>query len=370
MRLGIDAREIQNGVYTGIGRSLMHFLRYFDEGMHNDHCVLFSSKPLPFRFRDHIECRIVEEAPTLWWDQVLLPIALKRENIEIFYSPYYKLPLAAGCKMVSSILDVMYLKYPPYLEEQSIREKIYYATLGKKYAHRAARIITSSEYSRKDIVDVYGVDPKMITVIPLGVSRCFRPVESRAETEPVRAKYGIRGRYLLYVGNFKFHKNVATLIRAFALVAPAVPDLMLVLAAPKKGQESLLALASGLNVLERIILTDTITDEEELRLLYAGAEVFILPSLYEGFGIPPVEAMACGVPVICADATCLPETCAGAAVLVEPMQSEAYARVITRIIADADFSNKLKRAGLERVELIREEKFGRRLHDVFRAVAG
>ena len=370
MLLGIDAREIQDGVFTGIGRALLHFLRYFDEAMHQDRCVLFSSRPLPFTFGERVRNRIVKESSTLWWDQVLLPAAIDAENIEVFFSPYYKIPLRPRCRKISMVLDLMYLKYPSYVKHHSLLDRLYYSVMGRMYIHGVERIVTSSHYSKQDIVDIYGVDPGRIVIMPLGVSKAYRPVERVQDVEKVKERFNIRGRYLLYVGNFKPHKNVVMLVRAFALLSSVLPDLSLVLAAPKRGHEGIMALASQLDVAQRLVLTDTVYDEEELRLLYAGAEVFIFPSLYEGFGIPPVEAMACGTPVICADATCLPETCGGAGVLVDPYSPEDCARAVTRVMTDTEFRGALRSKGLKRAESLREEIFGRKLYDLCKDVAG
>jgi glycosyltransferase involved in cell wall biosynthesis len=367
MRIGIDVREIESGVFTGIGRALMHFLRYFETADHADTCVLYSSGPLPFAFGPRIISRSLGAVPTVWFDEVRLPAALRRDGIDVFFSPYYKVPMAAGCAVIASVLDVMYLRYPPYREQMSLFRRMYYALAARQYVHRADRILTSSEFSRSDVAAVYGIDPARIEVLPLGVSQVYRPAENAQDIAVARMKFGINGRYLLYVGNFKKHKNVPALVEAFALVSGAVPDLCLVLAAPKKDHEGLLALASRLNVAQRLIFTGTITDENELRLLYAGAEVFVFPSLYEGFGIPPVEAMACGTPVVCSVATCLPETCAGAALMVDPLSPEDMARAVRRILGDDRVRQQLKSAGLERVRSIREFEFGRRMHDCCRA---
>ncbi len=370
MHIGIDAREIRNGVYTGIGRALIHFLRYFDSADHQDQCVLFSDKPLPFKFGSRITHVLIPESVTLWWDQVLLPMAVNAAYLDLFFSPYYKIPLAAHCCKVSAVLDVMYLTYPPYASRHSWIQKLYYSVMGKVYAHGVDRIFTSSLYSKKDIIAVYAVDPLRIEVIPLGVSDGFVPLIRKSEAAELKSALGISERYLLYVGNFKPHKNVSVLLRAFSFICPLMPDLSLVLVAPKQGSEPLLRLAKELRIEERVILTGAISDESKLRLLYGGAEVFVLPSLYEGFGIPPVEAMACGIPVVCADATCLPETCAGAAVMVEPESVEAYREALMRLLTDEEYREALRVKGLDRVLSIREYDFGRRLHDLFRRIAG
>lgn len=371
MRLGIDAREIENGVFTGIGRSLMHFLRYFDEGLHNDRCILFSTKPLPFKFGTKIYNRVIGPVDTFWWDQVLLPSAIRTEDVEVFFSPYYKIPLLAKCKKISSVLDVMYLTYEPYARKLAWFQKAYYGLVGKRCALMSSRIWTCSEYSKKDIIKVYGIKSRKITIIPLAVSSVFKPLAQGEDLSVVKDSFGISGRYVMYSGNFKPHKNVPALINAFALLAAEYPDMQLVLVAPKKsGYDAVVRQASLLGIAGKVVCTDTVKDENILRALYAQAEVFVMPSLYEGFGIPPLEAMACGTPVVSSNATCLPETCADAALLVEPENAAAYAEAIKRLLTDSVLKDDLRAKGLIRAEVMREYHFSRKLHDFLKSSAG
>ena len=155
MRLGIDAREIQDGVHTGIGWPLANFLDYFSKLDNDDECILFSSKKIPLDFGPKVKNVIIKEWCTLYWDQIELSNAIKRQNIEILYSPYYKIPLLAKCKVVNAILDLMYLEYEEYKRDICPFKKLYYLTVGRLFVKKADKILTCSEYSKNDIIKIY-----------------------------------------------------------------------------------------------------------------------------------------------------------------------------------------------------------------------
>ena len=141
MRLGIDAREIQDGVYTGIGRPLANFLHYFASLHNEDSCILFSARKIPIDFGPRVTNIVLNESVTFVWDQWQLPRALKKAKIDIFYSPYYKIPLMKPCITVSAILDLMYIAFDPYYQHMSLIARAYYAFFGKAYAKHADKIL-------------------------------------------------------------------------------------------------------------------------------------------------------------------------------------------------------------------------------------
>ncbi len=369
MRLGIDAREIQGGIHTGIGRPLANFLKYFATLGQDDQCVLFSSRPVPIKFGDNIRNIVLPECWTQYWDQITLAAALKRERIEIFYSPYYKLPLLASCKCVCAVLDLMYLVVPEYHRELSLAAKLYYAVLGKKYLQKADKILTCSEYSRNDIIRIYGVEASKIEIIPLSVSRMYYPETDEVKIDLMKMKYGISGRYLLYLGNLKPHKNVKNIINAFSRIAVEFNDLSLVIAGPKEHLYHELAKQAGkLGLSPRIIFTGTISESDHPHIMYSGAEVFVMPSLYEGFGLPPAEAMACGVPVVASNTTSIPEVVKDAGILVNPENADDIARAIKNILQNPDLRRELVSKGLDYVKEYEEVKIARQNYEFFKRV--
>ncbi|MBF0486231.1 MAG: glycosyltransferase family 4 protein [Candidatus Omnitrophica bacterium] len=369
MRIGIDAREIQNGVFTGIGRALYNFLHYFQDVPNADKCILFCEKELPFKFSDKVRTHIIEKAATFWWDQVELTAAIEDEDIELFFSPYYKIPLFSKTKKISSVLDLMYLQFPLYAQALKGFQKFYYQTMGRRCVASAHRVLTCSEFSADDIMKVYGIDRRKIIVIPLSVSRAYYPEPDTGRILAMRHSFGIPEKYLLYTGNFKPHKNVLTLFKSFKLLSARYPGVSLVLAGPKTGDcAEIMRQAARANLSSRVIFTDTIMDEETLRLLYTGAYLFVMPSLYEGFGLPPVEAMACGTPVVCSNATCLPEVTKDSALLVDARNTERLAEAVKMVLEDKVLHRELSERGLKRALDFSQEKIAKRMYDLFRLV--
>jgi glycosyltransferase involved in cell wall biosynthesis len=370
MRIGIDAREIQDGVYTGIGRSLYNFIRYFARSHYSDRCVLFTSKPLEFPLGDKIENHVMEEESTFFWDQVQLPIAIKQNYIDVFYSPYYKLPLFSGARKVCAVLDLIYLQYPPYAAKLTTGQKMYYGAFSPRFLRCADAVLTCSQFSKEEIVKKYDVDPKKIEIIPLSVSGCYQPEPDAAKIQQNREKFGIIHSYILYTGNFKPHKNISTLIRAFALIVKRFPEMTLVLAGPKEEMyQDLLFLQTSLGLGGKVVFTGKITDEETSRLLYAGAAAFVMPSLYEGFGLPPVEAMGCGVPVVCSNVTSLPEAVAGSALLIDATKPEVIAAGVEKVLTDEGLRKDMIRRGQARARDLDDGRISGRMYDLFRRVA-
>ncbi len=369
MKIGIDAREIQNGVYTGIGRSLANFLEYFSMLNKDDECILFSSKKIPLDFGRKVKNIVIEEGLTFYWDQVKLPLAMRRERVDIFYSPYYKVPLLTFCKVVSAILDLMYLSFKEYRKKLGIKAKLYYMSFGKGFAHKADRIITDSEHAKKEIVKFYKIAEDRIKIIPLSVNKVYNLVEDKIKIEETKEKYGINKRYILFVGNFKPHKNVKTLILAFKEITNILPDLELVLVGPKKNSyQELKTLGEDLSLQDKVIFTGKITNLFELKNLYDGAELFVMPSLYEGFGLPVAEAMACGLPVVASDRTSIPEVVGNAGILVNPSDNKAFVTTILNLLQDQQMRLELSKRSKEQANLFSEDRINKAIYDLFQEV--
>jgi len=173
MKIGIDAREIQNGVVTGIGRSLANFLEYFEAHDQKHVLFLFSEKPLPMRFSDKIGQVVIPSCPTFFWDQVKLPLAIKAHGIDFFYSPYYKAPMLTRTCTVNQVLDLMFLVFPLYRKKLGILGRYYYAIFGRVFARKSVSIITDSEHAKQDIIRLWRIEPEKIAVIPLGVGNRY-----------------------------------------------------------------------------------------------------------------------------------------------------------------------------------------------------
>ncbi len=184
MKIGIDAREIQDGVVTGIGRSLANVVRYFAQSNTGHGLVLFSERAIQCDLPDAVKKVIIPSCPTIIWDQWKLPHALRAKRIDLFYSPYYKVPLKTHVPVVSQVLDLMFLVFPPYKKALGIPGRSYYAVFGKAYARKSISIITDSQHAKSDIVRLWNMEENKIAVIPLGVAGRYVPVkDEKALTE-------------------------------------------------------------------------------------------------------------------------------------------------------------------------------------------
>ncbi|MFW6128686.1 MAG: glycosyltransferase family 4 protein [Candidatus Aminicenantaceae bacterium] len=357
MKIGVDAREIQDGVVTGIGRSLVNFIGYFAQRNKKHTLVLFSEKNIPIDFRGNIERVTIKPSVTFIWDQWKLPRHMRAHEIDLFYSPYYKIPVATKILVVNQILDLMFLVFPYYRKKLGVWKRFYYSVFGKKYARKAVSIITDSQHAKQDIIRIWNIDPEKIKVFPLGVASRYQPVRDTYMINKTRNAYNLPERFILYLGNFKPHKNVESLIHAFYEICNRFPDYKLVLAGPMDSfgrKMKSLVLEKGIQ--EKVVFTGTVKEEDHPEALYSLAELFVFPTLYEGFGLPPLEAMACGTPVIASNRTAVPEVVGEAGILVNPEDIEELSNAIADLLADPSKREILSKKGLERAKLFKEDK--------------
>ncbi|MFQ5946011.1 MAG: glycosyltransferase family 4 protein [Anaerolineae bacterium] len=362
-RIGIDARELARGARTGIGRFLREVLR---AGGSLDECefVLYGNGTTWIEpTGSNVQVRVVGGKWTQWWDQVSLPRQLARDRVAVFLSPYYKCPILAPCPVVLTIHDLFFIHYPG---QRRPFHDIAMTALARLYASRATTIIADSEYSKRSIVDRLGVNPAKVTVIPVALGPEFKPAPL---TDAVRHRYGIPAPYILYVGNFKPHKNLPRLLRAYAgLPDPLRATYQLVLAGGDRNhQPGLEDLARSLEVADRILFPGLIADSD-LPALYSGSALFILPSLDEGFGLPALEAMACGAPVVASDRAALPEVVGAAALLVDPEDEAAITKAIARTLTADDIREDLRRRGLDRAREFSPDRTAGRILELLREV--
>jgi glycosyltransferase involved in cell wall biosynthesis len=363
MRIGIDAREIQNGVITGIGRSLANFIHYFSRHETDHDLVLFSEKEFNLDSTNNLTQIILNRCSTFLWDQLKLPMAIKNYKIDLFYSPYYKLPLLTKVPAVVQILDLMWLGFPPYRRSLGFSGKLYFASFGKGYAKKSINIITDSEHAKKDIIKFWKIRPDKISVIPLGLSDRYMPVNDSKLLEHMKRKFDLPEKFILYLGNFKPHKNVKFIVKTFKKVASRFPKYGLVLAGPlDENGKTIKQMTMDLGLRDRVIFTDTIREQDCPEALLTLAEIFVFPTLYEGFGLPPLEAMACGTPVIASNATSVPEVVGDSGILVDPTDDEEMSGAICDLLENPDKRNFFSKKGLERALRFREKETTAKLY--------
>jgi glycosyltransferase involved in cell wall biosynthesis len=360
----VDGRELRRGVRTGIRRYVLEVLRAAaDRGLA---CVVYGDRRSELEgVPPGVTASVLSGRWTQWWDQVALPAALRRDGIGVFLSPYYKRPLAAPCPVVVTIHDLFFIGYPG--RRRPVRDAAL-TRLARLYARGAGAVVADSEHSRRAIVARLGIAAERIAVVPVGLGPEFRPARPTAGQ---RERYGLGASYVLYVGNFLPHKNLPRLLRAWAaLAAPLRSAHRLVLAGgDRAGAAALGALARSLGLGDGVALPGVIEDAD-LPALYGGAALVVQPSLEEGFGLPALEAMACGAPVIASRRGALPEVVGDAGRLVDPDDEPALAAALAHLLLSADARAALARRGLARAAEFTVERTAGRVVDLLLATAG
>lgn len=268
----------------------------------------------------------------LWFEQVLYPRECRRLAVDVAHTPYFAPPLRPTVPTVVTIHDVIPLILPQYRGSPLVRM---YMRLVSAAAHRAQIVLTDSEASKRDIVRVLGIDPERVRVVYLAASERYRPVQDKGALDDTRARYSLPDAYILYLGGFDPRKNVDTLLRAYSQLTDAPP---LVVAGRLPEQGSALAfdprpLVEALEIEERVRFIGWVSEEDK-PALYTAAWCLVFPSLYEGFGLPPLEAMACGTPVVASDTSSLPEVVGDGGLLVNPTSATQIAEALGALWAN------------------------------------
>lgn len=280
-------------------------------------------------------------------EQLFFPGLLAKEKPDLVHIPHYNAPLAWRGPMVVNIHDLIHLRFPP-----SRAAYLYAKTVLKAVCRRARIVLTISEHTKKDLVEVLGADERKIRMTIPGVDPEFFETAPRAERQEP---------YLLYVGNVRPVKNVAVLLEAFREARRRAPDMALVVAGKDFMPETTRAYRNepGLRFLGEL-------PHGRLRGLYAGARMFVFPSLYEGFGLPPLEAMAAGVPVVCSKATSLPEVTGDAAVLFDPRNASELTSILVRLWKDDAERGKMAEKGRMRAREFTWERCAEQVASAYR----
>lgn len=236
-------------------------------------------------------------------------------------------------------------------------------------AKRASAIIADSESTRRDILRVVPIAPQKITAVPLGVSNVFKPMRTPGAFEEIRRRYQLPARIILCVGELQARKNLPTLIRAYGRLVQQGLTHSLVIAGRKGWMyDELFQAVQSLNLTDRVIFTGYVP-EQDLPLLYNVADVFVYPSLYEGFGLPVLEAMACGIPVVTTNVSSMPEITGDAGVLVDPYDVDSMADAIRRVVVDREIHAELECKGLERARMFSWERTAKETVAVYERIA-
>jgi len=295
--------------------------------------------------------RLNRNLAKLWFEQVAFPRAaarLTKRNVAVALVPYFAPPLRCRLPVVTTVGDIIPLVLPEYRDGARVRA---YLALVRRAVRRSAHVLTFSAHSRADIITHLGLPPERVSVVPLAAGEQFTPGDAEAARDELARRYGIRGPFIYYVGGLDARKNVATLVRAFALLRSRGVQAHLVIAGRPLGRDPHLfpdldALITDLELDSCVRRVDVPAADGPL--FYRACSVFAFPSRYEGFGLPPLEAMACGAPVVTSDASSLPEVVGTAALRVAPDDVVGWAAALGRVLSDAHLQAELRAHGLER----------------------
>ncbi len=368
MRIAIDARKLHDfGVGTYVRNLLRHLARLDTQ---TEYVLLCREEDhsLPSLLGPNF--RAVRETSGNYSirEQIHIPYALMREQVDLFHAPHYVLPAAVPCRSVVTIHDTIHLMFPQYLPN---RLAPYYARAAMWTAvRRSDRILTVSATSKRDILKFFDVPPEKIEVVPNAIDERFDVEPREEEVVRVRERYQLTGRFLLYVGNVMPHKNLERLIDAFArLRKDGFDDLRLLIIGNEISRLPALRRAVHHHKLHKHVRFLGFLPDEMLAVLYRLAAVFVFPSLYEGFGLPPLEAMASGTPVVTSNVSSLPEIMGDAALLVNPYDPESIKQGIAAVLSDDGLREQLRRKGLARARDFSWERSVERTLRIYREVA-
>jgi glycosyltransferase involved in cell wall biosynthesis len=298
--------------------------------------------------------RAGENLAKLAWEQSTFPRAAKQADASVMHTPHFAPPLRTrGIPSIVTIHDVIPLQLPAYRASPAVAA---YGQLVSRAARSAAVIIAVSDYTKRDIMEVLAVPEERIRVIREAPSPNHRPVTDPRRLQAVREKYRLSQRFVLNVGGLDQRKNIVGLVGAFAAVYHELndPELQLFIAGDPRRLGSSPLFPDWRPLARTFGIADAVRcapiDEEDLPVVYSATACFAFSSLYEGFGLPPLEAMACGAPVVCSDLTSLPEVVGSAGILTNPEDPDRFGAAIQRVLTSSQLRNDLSARGLARVK--------------------
>lgn len=354
-------RVVYNGIAlrppkTGVGYYTERLAQALHESCPEWEVTFFDSRA--FRSALHIDpARPVHRQPSsldrlppfitqLWKDTLFFFFCWAR-GFDLYHETNF-IPMRCPCPTVITVHDLSFRRFPAAAHPQRLRHLNTYFQKRLRWAHR---VIVDSEFVKREVIEELQLPPDRVDVVYLGVDGRFYP-KPPEEVLAFKKAAGLPERYILYVGAIEPRKNLPLLLRAFHRARASLPpDLMLVLAGPLGWQhEEVIRTRERLDLKNRVLLPGY-TPEEKLPLLYGGAELFVYPSLYEGFGLPPLEAMACGTPVIASRAGALPEVVGDAGLLISPIDEEGWANAMQEVLGSRGLKAALQEKGFSRVRL-------------------
>jgi glycosyltransferase involved in cell wall biosynthesis len=375
-RIGIDAR-FYGPVGKGLGRYTKEVVdRILTLDKTNEYIIFLGEKN--FSQFHPVNPRVKKVLARVRWytlaEQIIMPALIKKEKIDLMHFPHFNVPWFCSTKFVVTIHDLILTKFPtprattldPWLYK--IKHKGYQLVISQAIK-QAQQVITVSRFTKNDIIKKFKVNPEKIIIIHEGVANKLLIASTSSNDKKVIFKYNIKKPFLLYVGNAYPHKNLDGLVKVFAKIKEKNNNLQLVLVGKDDYfYRQIKKIAIGLKKVNKDIVFPGFVPDEELVSFYRCALAYIFPSFYEGFGLPPLEAMAQGCPVISSNQASLPEILGRAALYFNPYNQREMQEKIERIITDLDWRQKLIKTGYQQVKKYSWDKCAKEMLNVYKNV--
>ena len=368
MRIAIDLRKLHDyGIGTYVRNLVTGLARQSDDAQY---VLLCRPDDLDFvrMLGPRFEAVVDRSGNYSAREQITVPLALRRSRVDLFHAPHYVVPPFTSCPYVVTIHDCIHLRFPQYLPN---RAAYYYARgMMTMAARRALRVLTVSEASKDDILHFLRVPAEKVEVIYNALDERLESPPTPEEIGRVRDRFLLTDRFVLYTGNIKPHKNVDRLIEAFSILRRrGFEDVKLLSIGDESSKyQNLRRMVHRFQLHQKVRFLGFVPDAT-LSALYRLASVFVFPSLYEGFGLPPLEAMAAGAPVITSNVSSLPEVVGDAALLIDPMDAGAIAEAMARVLTDEALRASLIARGHERVKAFSWTRSVARIREVYAELA-
>jgi glycosyltransferase involved in cell wall biosynthesis len=381
MKIGVMLRAIDEeqgiGIYT---QNLMDHLLPLDKK--NEYVLFYQNPKFLGRYAryEHVREKLLETRlsppiggtpPSLYlsahkviWDQVKIPIEAKREGVDLIFNPKFSVPLSMKCRTIMVLHGSEWFVYP---KNYKLLDRIYVRIMMPLYCKKASFLISNSDLSKRDFVNIVGVSEDKIKTIYFGVDPRFRHIDDDIFLKKAREKYQLPEKFILFVGKIYPGKNFGNLIRAFSKIHTSLPQKIVVAGHPRHNYQKEYASIEKLGLQEKILFSGWVP-HEDLVAFYNLADLFILPSFYDSFGIPVLEAMACGCPVIASKTGALPEIAGGAALLIDPHNPDEIAGAIRKVLIEDELRKELIEKGMSRAKAFSWEKCARETLTVFESL--
>jgi glycosyltransferase involved in cell wall biosynthesis len=372
MRIGVNLLYLIPGEVGGTETYAREMLRALAQCAPEDRRVLFCNRENRRSFggmpgTEVVECPVTarRRAARVLFEQLRLPRRAAQAGVDVLWSPGYTAPFRAPCPQAVTIHDVQYRHHPEDFSRAELAAMRLFVWIS---CRRARGVITASRNSADDLARLNGVPPERIAVTPYGVSEFFTAPEAEARRRTLTAEAGVRAPFILTVANSYPHKNLAGLVAAFARIEKDSPHDLVVVGHARRGEaevQTAMRLVADPARVRRL----RGVPPELLRALYQSAELFVFPSLFEGFGLPVIEAMAAGAPVACSDIPTLREVAGDAAAFFDPRDAESTAEALRALLEDPQQRDTLAARGRERARAFTWERTARATREVFLRLA-